>query len=564
MAKDILSEVMADIHKSYKKKNDTLIFNPNRQKEFISSGSNYIDMNMGGGLACKGRLVELSSFECITGDQRIKVKVNKDLPNNSKIIKQDTDREIPISGTMMTDENIIGVETISVLELMELVQNSKYQIEVETKDGFQPIGDFAVKGEKKILNIKFDDDTNIRVSKDHLVETVDLINRGYTGDSFTENGLNFIKSKWLESGDKVVSDNGYKIVSEVTYDDYEMVYDFEIKHKNHRYIANGVSHHNSGGKTTLALQTCVQAIRQYPDQVVLFFDAEGHMDITYANSLGLEIGDNFLVFQPDSAEEVEDILTRFIKKMADRISLVVFDSVAAIRPSSMAEHMHGESNQKAGHAFFWTDFSPKINNWAKKYDIAFLLLNQLRAKPSIGNMDKFSVGNTGLGAGFSNTDTSFTSTGGTALRFYLSARYLLRHISDVKEQTEDDVTGELIDLKIAKKYKIQNIKNKLTAPHKESNYIIRYGMGTDDSILVRDFLQSAKVITSSGSFINYKSSDGSLDFKENGKIRFMKKFTQPEIFADALQQFVDLKAGVRDIDEDVQTQEESNEETTDY
>ena len=358
----LLDDVMGDLKKTYKKKNDTLIFDPNRQKEFISSGSVILDINLGGGIACRGRLVELFSFE-------------------------------------------------------------------------------------------------------------------------------------------------------------------------------------SGGKTTLALQSCVQAIKKYPDKVVLFFDQEGHADIEYMNSLGLEIGDNFQIFQPDSAEEVEDITTRFIKKMPDNISMIVYDSVAAIRPSSMAEHMHGESNQKAGHAFFWTDFSPKINNWAKKHDIAFLLINQLRAKPQIGSMDKFSIGNTGMGAGFSNTDSSFNTTGGTALKFYLSARYVLRHVSDVKEQTEDEITGELIDSKVAKKYKVQNVKNKLTRPHRESNYIIRYGQGTDDSILIRDILTDAKVITNSGSFINYQSSDGTLDFKENGKIKFMIRFCTPDILADATKQYITLKSG---------------------
>lgn len=358
----LLDDVMGDLKKTYKKKNDTLVFDPNRQKEFISSGSVVLDANLGGGIACRGRLVELFSFE-------------------------------------------------------------------------------------------------------------------------------------------------------------------------------------SGGKTTLALQSCVEAIKKYPDKTVLFFDQEGHADIEYMNSLGLEIGPNFQIFQPDSAEEVEDITTRFIKKMPDGVSMIVYDSVAAIRPSSMAEHMHGESNQKAGHAFFWTDFSPKINNWAKKFDIAFLLINQLRAKPQIGNMDKFSIGNTGMGAGFSNTDSSFNTTGGTALKFYLSARYLLRHVSDVKEQTEDEITGELIDSKVAKKYKVQNVKNKLTKPHRESNYIIRYGMGTDDAILIRDVLQNAKIITNSGSFINYQSSDGTLDFKENGKIKFMIRFNTEEILQDAIKQYMTLMGG---------------------
>lgn len=170
----------------------------------------------------------------------------------------------------------------------------------------------------------------------------------------------------------------------------------------------------SGGKSTLAFQTALCACRDYPDQGVVYMDVEQHSDYTYLESLARKYGfdgvpKNLVILQPMSAEELEDTTGKFVNKMGDKIILLVIDSVAAAKPKSMLERKHGESGQKAEHATFWNEFCPKLNNWAKKHNFAVLLINQLRAKPSISNMDKFSVGNVGVGAGASSFDNSFTA-----------------------------------------------------------------------------------------------------------------------------------------------------------
>ncbi len=129
------------------------------------------------------------------------------------------------------------------------------------------------------------------------------------------------------------------------------------------------------------------------------------------------------------------------------------------------------------------------------------------------------------------------NTGGNALRFYLSASYLLTWSSRVKEQVENEMTDEIEDIEVANKYTIKNIKNKVSRPFKKSKYIIRFGEGTDDISIIYDRLKDVGRITNKGSFLDYHAHNEDLNFRENGKLRFHEKFITEEILADAIIQY---------------------------
>jgi len=301
----------------------------------------------------------------------------------------------------------------------------------------------------------------------------------------------------------------------------------------------------SGGKTTLALQTAILACKNYPDKGVVFFDMEQHMDYTYLEMLSRKYGfdsvpSNLYILQPMNAEELEDVWLKFMAKNGDKIVLAIIDSVAATKPKSMLEKIHGESSQKSQHAMFWNDFIPKVNNDASKFQLAVLLVNQLRAAPSLSNMDKFKTGGqVGLGAGASNFDTDMTPTGGNALRYYISCSYMLSWSGRVKEQLENDQTGEIEDVEVSNKYTIRNVKNKVARPYSKSKYIIRFGDGTDDAPIILERMKEIGRITNQGSFLSYHARNSDLDFRVNGKVKFNEKFMMPDILADATIQYID-------------------------
>lgn len=302
-----------------------------------------------------------------------------------------------------------------------------------------------------------------------------------------------------------------------------------------------VSGFESSGKTTLMSQSCVQALKMFPTKGVLYMDSEQSFDFTYAKSLGLEQNDRFKVFRPMNAEELDDVLTKAVAKLTSNISMIVIDSVASARTKAEITAVLGQSSQKGQHATFWGSFVLKLVMWASKYGIAIVLINQFRSKPSISQNDKFALSNTGIGNGESSVNSQLTTTGGFAVRFYCSARYVLKNISPLKEEVADKFSGEIEELRVANVCRIEAIKNKCYPPNKRVKYIIRFGTGTDDTPIIKDFLTKVGVIAVNGSMITYNGSIPELTFKENGKLRFNEHFTRPEFLEDAKKQFVTLK-----------------------
>jgi len=179
-----------------------------------------------------------------------------------------------------------------------------------------------------------------------------------------------------------------------------------------------ISSYESGGKSTLALMTVAQALEKYPDKAVVYVDSELALDPVYMKSLGADPDDErLIVVQPNNIEEADKFLTMAFDsqkggkpgKLEGKVSLLVIDSVASLRSKSEFDAEVGGSGQKSMHASAWGSLTIKINRWAKLNDMAVLLVNQFRAKPQISNMDKFSLSNTSIGQGYSNTDTSITT-----------------------------------------------------------------------------------------------------------------------------------------------------------
>src|SRR5579875_2529850 len=83
--------------------------------------------------------------------------------------------------------------------------------------------------------------------------------------------------------------------------------------------------HESGGKTTLALQVVAQAQRL--GGMAAYIDAEHALDPLYAARLGVNM-DELLISQPDTAEQALDICEMLVRSGA--LDIIVIDSVAAL------------------------------------------------------------------------------------------------------------------------------------------------------------------------------------------------------------------------------------------
>lgn len=246
----------------------------------------------------------------------------------------------------------------------------------------------------------------------------------------------------------------------------------------------------STGKTTLCLQACAQA--QKAGWVGVYLDVEQAFDYNYAKTLGVELDDEtFTVIQPTYAEQAEKMLNIIIDR-AD-IDYIVIDSIAAMKPESQvfADDSTGKGQVKGGHAMFWSSFSPKLQALATEHNIAVLLTNQVRRKLSMGGMfDPKAVTQQGIGTGFSSDD-SWVTTGGEAIKFYLSCRYLLNFKKKYQVQYGDKKIWEGNIVEIA------CVKNKLAPPYAKARFLIRFvnGFGTDDYPMFYDIFKEEGLIT---------------------------------------------------------------------
>lgn len=213
------------------------------------------------------------------------------------------------------------------------------------------------------------------------------------------------------------------------------------------------------GKSSLIYSALAQV--QKNKGVGILIDAENAWDPVYAKkTFGLEHdGVHFAVFQPDNIEEIDAL----VEKLAtlDKLDLLCFDSVDAMKPKAQVEGSLSEERRVGAHAQAMSRFVAKMRILAKEKNIPIVFINQMRTNITTGRaVDQ----NVGTGAGF-NVMEQYTVTGGMALRFYASLRMKLEYGGRIEDETGTNaLTGQPDKVRIGNEIKIINIKNKVGTP----------------------------------------------------------------------------------------------------
>lgn len=225
----------------------------------------------------------------------------------------------------------------------------------------------------------------------------------------------------------------------------------------------------SSGKTTL----CLHAIKNEQENggLCAFIDTEHALDVTYANSLGVDT-EMLLLSQPDFGEQALDIVEA-IARSGD-VSLIIVDSVASLVPQSELE---GDMSTAAvgTQARLMSKAMRKITPVLNSTNCTIIFTNQIRMK---------------IGVMFGSPETT---TGGNALKFYASQRLDIRRIGAIKKG--EDIIGNETRVKV--------IKNKVSSPFKEAKFRIMYGTGIDSTGEILDFSIDEGLIGKSGSWYSY-------------------------------------------------------------
>ena len=228
----------------------------------------------------------------------------------------------------------------------------------------------------------------------------------------------------------------------------------------------------SSGKTTFTLHVTAQA--QKIGGVCAFIDAEHALDVTYAEKLGVQVGD-LLISQPDTGEQALEIADMLVRSNA--IDLIVIDSVAALVPKSEIEGEMGEASVGV-QARLMSQALRKLTGSINRSKTTIIFINQLRMK---------------IGAMMPGQSPE-TTTGGNALKFYASMRLDIRRIGAIKKG--DEVVGNETKVKV--------VKNKLAPPFKQVVFEIMYGEGISREGELIDLGVEHKFVEKSGAWFAYK------------------------------------------------------------
>ena len=250
----------------------------------------------------------------------------------------------------------------------------------------------------------------------------------------------------------------------------------------------------SSGKTTVALHILAEA--QKMGGTAAFIDAEHALDPSYAEKLGVNIGDLF-ISQPDTGEQALEICETLVRSGA--VDIVVVDSVAALTPKAEIDGEMGDSFMGA-QARLMSQALRKLTAITNKSKSCVIFINQLREK---------------IGVMFGSPETT---TGGKALKFYASERMDIRKTDVIKDGTEI----------IGNKTKVKIVKNKMAPPFKVAEFDIMYGKGISKSGCIVDLAVNADIIQKSGAWFSYndeKIGQG----KENAKVYLENN---PEVMAE--------------------------------
>ena len=249
----------------------------------------------------------------------------------------------------------------------------------------------------------------------------------------------------------------------------------------------------SSGKTTLTLQVIAEA--QKLGGTAAFVDAEHALDPSYAEKLGVKVGE-LLISQPDTGEQALEITDMLVRSGA--VDVVVIDSVAALTPKAEIEGEMGDSHVGL-QARLMSQALRKLTANIKRSNTMVIFINQIRMK---------------IGVMFGSPETT---SGGNALKFYASVRLDIRRIGAIKKG--DEVIGNETRVKV--------VKNKIAPPFRKAEFEILYGEGISREGEIIDLGVEENIIDKSGSWYSYQG-DRIGQGKENVRNYFIE---HPEMAA---------------------------------
>lgn len=252
---------------------------------------------------------------------------------------------------------------------------------------------------------------------------------------------------------------------------------------------------SSAGKTTLALTAAASVIRD--GGTVCYIDYENAISIPYAKALGVPVEDTskFLLYQPDTIEEGESILSAMALAGVD---LLVVDSVGEGVFKADKEKSLGLSDSGSGlgsHARFWSDKLGSLRGSIGKSGSCLLGISQVRTNIKAS----------------SGPGELHMARGGEAWKFGSDIRLYLRVVNKEKGKVYDPLVHKMVDRVIASTVKAEIKKSRISASQgMEAEFHIRFGEGIDDIQSVIEVAMAHGIVKKGGAWYSWGRPSGEI------------------------------------------------------
>ncbi len=274
----------------------------------------------------------------------------------------------------------------------------------------------------------------------------------------------------------------------------------------------------NSGKTTLSLDLCGNAQKQYPDRKVLFVDIECTFEKPWAIKLGVN-PDTLIYYKPET-QAAEEIFQNILNLLATgEISLCILDSLACMVPKGENDKAIEDATY-AGISQALSKFCRKLTPILSRNDCSFIGINQLRDD-------------------LKSTWGGVKTPGGRMWKHTATVRYLVRKGSFIDEKgnelkkSAEDPAGNKIEVYLEKSKAFKSNRRLGTCS-------LNYDTGIDYISDIIDLAVKAGYIDMSGAW--FKITDYGVDLKLQGKAKMHEHLANDKKLLDAI---------VADIDEHI-------------
>lgn len=367
-------------------------------------------------------------------------------------------------------------KVVSVEELKTLYESGKYDIEIDTPDGYQTIGRWYNKGVLPMVKIGTENYTTL-CAKNHMLQLEDL---------------SWVLASELGINDSVITTSGIETILLKTEEvDDEECFDFEVLHPNHRYWGDGFSSHNSG-KSYICSGNAVKNAQEQGIFVVLI-DTENALDEAWLQALGVDTSeDKLLKLNMAMIDDVAKTISEFMKEyreMSDKPKvLFVIDSLGMLlTPTDVDQFDKGDMKGDMGRKpKALAQLIRNCVNMFGSYNVGMLVTNHTYKSQNIYDPDD--------------------KISGGSMFVFASSIVIAMNKSKLKE----DEDGNKITTVNGINSKCNVVKSRYAKPFEKIEVKIPYNTGMSPYSGLTDLFENQGLLKKSGNSLEYISPDGEI------------------------------------------------------